>query len=50
MFEHEICVDLPDVLERKLDYANASLSEFFTRARCSFVLAPFGVATVKVYS
>ena len=48
--EHDICVDLPDVLEGKLDYANASLSEIFARARCSFVLAPFGVATIKVYS
>ena len=30
--EHDICVDLPDVLDGKLDYANAPLSEFFARA------------------
>ena len=32
MFEHNICVDLPDVLDRKLDYANAPLPKFFFRA------------------
>ena len=32
MFEHDICVDLPDVLGEKLDYANAPLSELFARA------------------
>ena len=75
MFEHDICVDLPDVLDVKPDYANASLSEFFARAcidrpevldgkptyansppskffvraKCPSILAPFGVASVKVY-
>ena len=32
MFEHDICVDLLDVLDGKPDYANAPLSEFFARA------------------
>ena len=32
MFEHDICVDLLDVLDGKLDFANAYLSEFFSRA------------------
>ena len=32
MFEHDICVDLSDVLDGKPDYANAPLSEFFARA------------------
>ena len=32
MFEYDICVDLPDVLDGKSDYANAPLSEFIIRA------------------
>ena len=32
MFEHEICVDLPDVLDKKPDYADAPISEFVTKA------------------
>ena len=32
MFEHDICVDLLDVLDGKLDYANAFILEFFVRA------------------
>ena len=31
MFEHDVCVDLPDILDGKPDYANA-LSKFFVRA------------------
>ena len=30
--ERNICVDLPDVLDGKPDYVNASLSEFFVMA------------------
>ena len=48
-FEDDIRVDLPNVLDGKLDYANLPLPEFFARARCPPVLAPFGVAAVKVY-
>ena len=32
VFEHDICVDLLDILDGKLDYANALFSEFFARA------------------
>ena len=32
VFEHDIYVDLLDVLDGKLDYANAPLSKFFSRA------------------
>ena len=32
VFEHDICVDLPDVLNGKPDYVNAPFSEFFARA------------------
>ena len=32
VFEHDICVDLPDVLDGKPDYANAPLLEFSARA------------------
>ena len=32
MFEYDICVDLPDVLDGKPDYANAPLSKFITMA------------------
>ena len=32
MFKHDICVDLPDVLNGKLDYANVLILEFFARA------------------
>ena len=28
VFEYDICVDLPDVLDGKPDYANTPLSEF----------------------
>ena len=49
MFEHDICVDLPDVLNGKPDYVNASLSKFFARARCPPVLAPSRVVAVKMY-
>ena len=75
VFEHDICVDLPDVLDGKPDYVNAPLSEFVAkayvdrpevldgkpgyansplpefvaRARCPLVMAPSGVAAVKVY-
>ena len=49
MFEDNIRVDLPDVLDGKPDYANSPLLEFFARARCPPILAPSGVATVKVY-
>ena len=48
VFEN-ICVNLPDFLDGKPDYANSSLPEFFTRARCPPVLAPSRVAAVKVY-
>ena len=50
MFEHDICVDLPDVLDGKLGYANSLILEFFARARCPPVLGPSRVAAVKVYS
>ena len=49
VFKHDICVDLPDVLDGKLDYANSPFLEFFARARCPPVLAPSGAVTVKVY-
>ena len=49
MFENDICVDLPDVLGWKPDCANSPLPWFFARARCPLVLAPSGVAVVKVY-
>ena len=49
MFEDDICVDLPYVLDRKPDYANSPIPEFFARARCPPVLAPSGVAAIKVY-
>ena len=49
MFENDICVDLPDVLGRKPDCANTSLLGCFARARCLPILAPSGVAVVKVY-
>ena len=32
VFEHNICMDLPNVLDGKPDYANAHLSEFSSRA------------------
>ena len=32
VFEYDICVDLPDVLDGKPDYANAPLSKFVARA------------------
>ena len=57
MFEHDICVDLPDVLGGKPNYVNAPLSELFPRA-CEVrpevldgkpVLVPSGVAAVKVF-
>ena len=32
MFENDICVDLPNVLDGKPNYANAHLSEFIARA------------------
>ena len=32
VFEHDIYVDLPDVLDGKPDYANAPLPKFFARA------------------
>ena len=32
VFEYDICVDLPDVLDGKPNYANAPLSEFVARA------------------
>ena len=34
VFEDDICVDLPDVLDGKPDYANSPFSEFFAKARC----------------
>ena len=49
MFEDDICVDLLDVLDGKLDYANSPIPELFARARCPSILAPFGVVAVKVY-
>ena len=49
VFEDDIYVDLPDVLDRKLDYANSPLPEFFARARCPLILAPSRVVAVKVY-
>ena len=49
VFEDDIDVDLPYVLDRKHDYANSPIPEFFARARCPPVLAPSGVAAVKVY-
>ena len=49
VFEDDICVDLPDVLNGKPDYANFSLPEFFARARCPSVLALSEVAATKVY-
>ena len=32
VFEHDICVDLPDILDGKPDYANAPFLKFFVRA------------------
>ena len=32
VFEHDICVDVPDALYGKPDYANAPLSKSFARA------------------
>ena len=49
MFEDDICVNLPDVLDGKPDYANSLLLEFFARVRCPLTLAPSGVAAVNVY-
>ena len=49
MFENDICVDPPDVLDGNPDYANSPLLEFFTKARCPPVLVPSGVAAIKVY-
>ena len=49
VFEHDICVDLPDVLDGKYDYANAPLLEFFVRVRCPPILAPSKVTTIKMY-
>ena len=49
VFEDNIRVDLPDVVDGKSDYANSLLQEFFARARCPLILAPSGVAAVKVY-
>ena len=49
VFENDIRVDLPDVLDGKPDYANSPLLEFFARARCPPVLVPSGVVAVKVY-
>ena len=48
-FVARACVDRPEVLNGKPSYANSPILEFFARARCPSVLAPFGVATVKVY-
>ena len=48
VFENDICVDLPDVLGGKPDCANSPLPAFFARARCPPILAPSGIATVKV--
>ena len=44
------CIDWPEVMDRRLDYAIALLLEFYTGARCPPVLAPFGVTTVEVQS
>ena len=49
VFENGICVDLPDVLGGKPDCANSPILGFFVRARFLPVLAPSGVAVVKVY-
>ena len=35
MFEDDICVNLPDVLDGKHDYVNSPFSEFFAKARYS---------------
>ena len=49
VFEKDIYVDQPDVLSGKPYYVNSSLPEFFAKARCPPVLAPFRVVAVKVY-
>ena len=49
MFENDISIDLLDVPGGKPDCANSPILGFFVRARCPPVLAPFGVAMVKVY-
>ena len=35
------CVDRPEVMDKRLDYATALLSEFCVGAKCPLVLAPF---------
>ena len=42
-------VDRPEVLDGKPGYANSPLLEFVARARFPLVMAPFGVAAIKVY-
>ena len=49
VFEDDIYVDLPDVLDWKPDYANSPILEFFAKARCHPILTPSGVSAVKVY-
>ena len=49
VFEDDIRVDRPDVLDGKPDYANSPLPEFFARARFPPILAPSRVAAIKVY-
>ena len=44
VFEDNIHVGLPDVLDGKSDYAHSPLPEFFVRARCPLVLVPSGVS------
>ena len=49
VFEDDIYVDLPYVLNWKPGYVNSPLLEFFAKARCPPVLTPSEVAAVKVY-
>ena len=42
------CIGRPKFIDKGLDYAAGLLSGFYAEARCPPVLAPFGLATVKV--
>ena len=48
VFENDICVDIPDVLNGKPNYANSPIPGFFARAQYPLVLAPSEVAAVEV--
>ena len=56
VFEDDICVDLPDILNGKPNFANSPVPEFFARDQSPpppppppRIIVLFEVAAVKVY-